>query len=62
MENPFKEPQKGCILCNVQVDYKNIQSLLRFHCVQNGDDVFIVLVFVVSLGAAADGGNRKASR
>ncbi|KAG7231892.1 hypothetical protein INR49_010124, partial [Caranx melampygus] len=115
MENPFKEPQKGCILCNVQVDYKNIQllsqfisphtgriygrhitglcgrkqkevskaikkahamgfmsvthkhpqfmkdpnSLLRFHCVQNGDDVFIVLVFVVSLGAAADGGNGK---
>lgn len=28
MENPFKEPQKGCVLCNVQVDYKNIQVSL----------------------------------
>lgn len=25
MENPYKEPQKGCVLCNVTVDYKNIQ-------------------------------------
>lgn len=25
MENPFKEPQKGCTLCKVTVDYKNIQ-------------------------------------
>ena len=25
MENPYKEPQKGCALCNVTVDYKNIQ-------------------------------------
>ncbi len=25
MENPFKEPQRGCILCNTTVDYKNIQ-------------------------------------
>lgn len=25
MENPYKEPQKGCLLCNVTVDYKNIQ-------------------------------------
>lgn len=25
MENPYQEPQKGCLLCNVTVDYKNIQ-------------------------------------
>lgn len=25
MENPYKEPKKGCLLCNVTVDYKNIQ-------------------------------------
>lgn len=25
MDNPFKEPPKGCMLCNVNVDYKNIQ-------------------------------------
>ncbi|XP_051234574.1 28S ribosomal protein S18c, mitochondrial [Dicentrarchus labrax] len=30
MDNPFKEPQKGCILCNVPVDYKNIQLLTQF--------------------------------
>ncbi|XP_059905686.1 28S ribosomal protein S18c, mitochondrial [Gadus macrocephalus] len=30
MENPFKEPQKGCILCNTTVDYKNIQLLSQF--------------------------------
>ncbi|KAM4635156.1 small ribosomal subunit protein bS18m [Polymixia lowei] len=30
MENPFKEPQKGCILCSVSVDYKNIQLLSQF--------------------------------
>ncbi|XP_072310252.1 small ribosomal subunit protein bS18m [Eucyclogobius newberryi] len=30
MENPYKEPQKGCILCNVNVDYKNIQLLSQF--------------------------------
>lgn len=28
MENPYKEPQKGCVLCNVTVDYKNIQVSL----------------------------------
>lgn len=40
MENPFKEPQKGCILCSVTVDYKNIQVSLApaalqlvLHCV-----------------------------
>ncbi|XP_061603339.1 28S ribosomal protein S18c, mitochondrial isoform X2 [Phyllopteryx taeniolatus] len=26
MENPYKEPQKGCVLCNVTVDFKNIQE------------------------------------
>lgn len=25
MENPFKEQQKGCILCNMTVDYRNTQ-------------------------------------
>lgn len=25
MENPYKEPEKGCVLCNVAVDFKNIQ-------------------------------------
>ncbi|KAJ8287066.1 hypothetical protein GJAV_G00046650 [Gymnothorax javanicus] len=30
MENPFKEPDKGCILCNITVDYKNVQLLSQF--------------------------------
>ncbi|KAF0031835.1 28S ribosomal protein S18c, mitochondrial [Scophthalmus maximus] len=30
MENPFKEPPKGCVLCSVQVDYKNVQLLSQF--------------------------------
>ncbi|KAF4077536.1 hypothetical protein AMELA_G00209210 [Ameiurus melas] len=30
MENPYKQPQKGCILCNVSVDYKNVQLLSQF--------------------------------
>ncbi|XP_041915113.1 28S ribosomal protein S18c, mitochondrial isoform X1 [Alosa sapidissima] len=32
IENPFKEPQKGCILCSneIKVDYKNIQLLSQF--------------------------------
>uniref|UniRef100_A0A1A7Y561 Small ribosomal subunit protein bS18m n=1 Tax=Iconisemion striatum TaxID=60296 RepID=A0A1A7Y561_9TELE len=30
MENPYKEPQKGCVLCNVTVDFKNIQLLSQF--------------------------------
>uniref|UniRef100_UPI0037E85C16 small ribosomal subunit protein bS18m n=1 Tax=Semicossyphus pulcher TaxID=241346 RepID=UPI0037E85C16 len=30
MDNPFKEPKKGCILCNVTVDYKNVQLLSQF--------------------------------
>ncbi|KAM9329161.1 small ribosomal subunit protein bS18m [Gastrophryne carolinensis] len=30
MENPFKEPPKRCILCGVQVDYKNVQLLSQF--------------------------------
>ncbi|XP_070844898.1 small ribosomal subunit protein bS18m [Chaetodon trifascialis] len=30
MENPFKEAQKGCFLCNVTVDFKNIQLLSQF--------------------------------
>ncbi|XP_026995673.1 28S ribosomal protein S18c, mitochondrial [Tachysurus fulvidraco] len=30
MENPYKQPQKGCILCSVTVDYKNIQLLSQF--------------------------------
>ncbi|KAF7648004.1 hypothetical protein LDENG_00163470 [Lucifuga dentata] len=30
IDNPFREPQKGCILCNITVDYKNIQLLSQF--------------------------------
>ncbi|XP_074546807.1 small ribosomal subunit protein bS18m [Halichoeres trimaculatus] len=30
MENPYKEPQKGCILCSVTVDYRNVQLLSQF--------------------------------
>ncbi|XP_068561469.1 small ribosomal subunit protein bS18m [Cebidichthys violaceus] len=30
MENPFKEPQKGCVLCSVTVDFKNTQLLSQF--------------------------------
>lgn len=36
MENPYKVPQKGCILCNVDVDYKNIQLLSQFISPQTG--------------------------
>ncbi|XP_018421497.1 PREDICTED: 28S ribosomal protein S18c, mitochondrial [Nanorana parkeri] len=30
MENPFKDPPKKCILCDVPVDYKNVQLLSQF--------------------------------
>ncbi|XP_023129998.1 28S ribosomal protein S18c, mitochondrial [Amphiprion ocellaris] len=30
MENPYKEAQKGCVLCSITVDYKNIQLLSQF--------------------------------
>nr|XP_046232077.1 28S ribosomal protein S18c, mitochondrial [Scatophagus argus] len=30
MENPYKEPQKKCVLCSVAVDYRNIQLLSQF--------------------------------
>uniref|UniRef100_A0A3Q0SWR9 Small ribosomal subunit protein bS18m n=1 Tax=Amphilophus citrinellus TaxID=61819 RepID=A0A3Q0SWR9_AMPCI len=30
MENPYREPQKGCALCDVTVDFKNIQLLSQF--------------------------------
>uniref|UniRef100_A0AAQ4RZJ1 Small ribosomal subunit protein bS18m n=1 Tax=Gasterosteus aculeatus aculeatus TaxID=481459 RepID=A0AAQ4RZJ1_GASAC len=30
MENPYKEPQTGCLLCNVTVDFKNTQLLSQF--------------------------------
>ncbi|KAM9306447.1 small ribosomal subunit protein bS18m [Pholidichthys leucotaenia] len=30
MENPYKEPPKGCVLCNTAVDYKNTQLLSQF--------------------------------
>lgn len=30
MENPYKEPPKRCVLCGINVDYKNVQvSLLK---------------------------------
>lgn len=25
MTNPYQEPEKGCVLCKVEVDFKNIQ-------------------------------------
>ncbi|KAM9793967.1 28S ribosomal protein S18c, mitochondrial isoform X2 [Syngnathus typhle] len=30
MNNPYKEPHKGCVLCDVTVDFKNIQLLSQF--------------------------------
>ncbi|KAG7263710.1 hypothetical protein CRUP_017681 [Coryphaenoides rupestris] len=30
MENPYKLPEKGCILCNTTVDFKNTQLLSQF--------------------------------
>ncbi|KAM8971172.1 28S ribosomal protein S18c, mitochondrial [Sarcophilus harrisii] len=30
MENPYKEPNKKCILCGKPVDYKNVQLLSQF--------------------------------
>ncbi|XP_075607418.1 small ribosomal subunit protein bS18m isoform X2 [Balearica regulorum gibbericeps] len=26
MENPYKEPPKKCVLCGINVDYKNVQA------------------------------------
>uniref|UniRef100_A0A8V0X6D4 Small ribosomal subunit protein bS18m n=1 Tax=Gallus gallus TaxID=9031 RepID=A0A8V0X6D4_CHICK len=30
MENPYEEPPKRCILCGINVDYKNVQLLSQF--------------------------------
>uniref|UniRef100_A0A8D0H3Q0 Small ribosomal subunit protein bS18m n=1 Tax=Sphenodon punctatus TaxID=8508 RepID=A0A8D0H3Q0_SPHPU len=30
MENPYKEPPKKCVLCRINVDYKNVQLLSQF--------------------------------
>ncbi|XP_065693280.2 small ribosomal subunit protein bS18m [Patagioenas fasciata] len=30
MENPYKEPLKRCVLCGINVDYKNVQLLSQF--------------------------------
>ncbi|XP_072261429.1 small ribosomal subunit protein bS18m [Pyxicephalus adspersus] len=30
LENPFKEPPKRCILCEIPIDYKNVQLLSQF--------------------------------
>ncbi|XP_077089049.1 small ribosomal subunit protein bS18m [Siphateles boraxobius] len=30
MENPYKQPPKTCILCNITVDFKNVQLLSQF--------------------------------
>ncbi|XP_035751441.1 28S ribosomal protein S18c, mitochondrial isoform X3 [Egretta garzetta] len=30
MENPYKDPPKRCILCGINVDYKNVQLLSQF--------------------------------
>uniref|UniRef100_A0A8C5M3M7 Small ribosomal subunit protein bS18m n=1 Tax=Leptobrachium leishanense TaxID=445787 RepID=A0A8C5M3M7_9ANUR len=36
MENPYKEPPKKCLLCEVDVDYKNTQLLSQFISPQTG--------------------------
>ncbi|KAJ7987105.1 hypothetical protein DPEC_G00335300 [Dallia pectoralis] len=36
MENPYKQPQKGCILCKIPVDFKNVQLLSQFISPQTG--------------------------
>uniref|UniRef100_A0A4W5Q313 Uncharacterized protein n=1 Tax=Hucho hucho TaxID=62062 RepID=A0A4W5Q313_9TELE len=28
--NPYEQPQKGCILCDITVDFKNVQLLSVF--------------------------------
>ncbi|XP_056346807.1 28S ribosomal protein S18c, mitochondrial [Oenanthe melanoleuca] len=30
MENPYKDPPKRCVLCGIDVDYKNVQLLSQF--------------------------------
>ncbi|CAM5139414.1 unnamed protein product [Natator depressus] len=30
MENPYKDPPKRCVLCGINVDYKNVQLLSQF--------------------------------
>ncbi|KAM4673152.1 small ribosomal subunit protein bS18m isoform 2-T2 [Amazona ochrocephala] len=30
MENPYKEPPNRCVLCGINVDYKNVQLLSQF--------------------------------
>ncbi|XP_016386809.1 28S ribosomal protein S18c, mitochondrial-like [Sinocyclocheilus rhinocerous] len=30
MENPYKTPPKTCILCNITVDFRNVQLLSQF--------------------------------
>ncbi|XP_055035368.2 small ribosomal subunit protein bS18m isoform X1 [Misgurnus anguillicaudatus] len=30
LENPYKQPKKTCILCNITVDFKNVQLLSQF--------------------------------
>ncbi|XP_075277271.1 small ribosomal subunit protein bS18m isoform X2 [Opisthocomus hoazin] len=30
MENPYKGPPKKCVLCGINVDYKNVQLLSQF--------------------------------
>ncbi|XP_056147091.1 28S ribosomal protein S18c, mitochondrial [Lampris incognitus] len=30
MENPYRQPEKGCVLCSTAVDFKNVQLLSQF--------------------------------
>ncbi|XP_067114385.1 28S ribosomal protein S18c, mitochondrial [Osmerus mordax] len=30
MENPYKQPEKGCVLTGITVDYRNVQLLSQF--------------------------------
>ncbi|XP_074723571.1 small ribosomal subunit protein bS18m isoform X1 [Strix uralensis] len=36
MENPYKEPPKKCVLCGINVDYKNVQLLSQFVSLHTG--------------------------
>ncbi|XP_042652262.1 28S ribosomal protein S18c, mitochondrial [Tyto alba] len=36
MENPYKEPPKKCVLCEINVDYKNVQLLSQFVSLHTG--------------------------
>ncbi|KAM9793966.1 28S ribosomal protein S18c, mitochondrial isoform X1 [Syngnathus typhle] len=50
MNNPYKEPHKGCVLCDVTVDFKNIQHacppLSPWKCKRRGVCVQLLSQFI----------------